>query len=331
PVVDALARKVRIGAVGECHGDIGQAVERNGALGDQAGDGVQAQLHRHRDQPFHLFRRMSRPLRDDVHHRRRQVRIRIHRQHVVGPYAGRGQPQRQQHHQQALLQREGDDAVDQRRRARRRSLDWRLLAHWVWMKCRKIAPSTTTLSPAWSPSGIRKRSSTRSPSVTVRCAQPPSAAATYTNGRFSSSRRTADTGTSNPVRASLDWMRTRTYICRFSTPSGLATSTRASTERVSGSSTAPTLVTLPWIAVPSEPGSTRAASPFFTVSDSSPNNCAMTHICEVSAMVKHGVEPAASSWPGAIDFSTTLPAIGARITPWPCATGLPSRIAAIVC
>src|SRR6185312_6124544 len=97
------------------------------------------------------------------------------------------------------------------------------------------------------------------------------------------------------------------------------------------STTAPTLVTLPGIAASSPPTSTVAASPFFTAARSSPNSCAITHIFDVSATVKQGVEPAASNWPGAIDFSTTVPAIGARITPWPCATGLPSRIAAMVC
>ncbi len=170
PVVDALARKVVIGAVGKSQRDVGQAVQRNGAFGDQPGDRVQTQLHRHRDQPLHFLRRMSRPLRDDVHHRRRQVGIGVHRQGVVGPHTGRSQAQRQQHHQHALLQREGDDAVDQRGPARRRPLGRCLRAHWVCMNCRKIAPSTTTWSPACSPPGITKRSSTRAPSVTVRCA-----------------------------------------------------------------------------------------------------------------------------------------------------------------
>ena len=169
-VAHALAREIRIGAVGEAERDVGQAVQRHGTLGDHAGDGIHAQLHRHRDQPFHFLGRMPRPLRDDVDHRRRQIRVRIHRQDVVGPHAGRSQAQRQQHHQHALLQRERDDAVDQRGRARRQPFGWGLRAHWVCMKCRKIAPSTTTLSPACRPSGISKRSPTRPPSVTVRCA-----------------------------------------------------------------------------------------------------------------------------------------------------------------
>jgi hypothetical protein len=41
----------------------------------------------------------------------------------------------------------------------------------------------------------------------------------------------------------------------------------------------------------------------------------MTQTWERSATVKHGVMPACKSWPGAISFSTTVPAIGERMNP----------------
>ncbi len=156
-----LAREVVVGAVGESERDIGQAVQRDRALGGEFRNAVHRQLDRHGDQALDFLGRMSRPLRDDLDHRRRQVRIRIHRQAFERPPARAGQDRRQQHDEKALRERGRDDAVDQRRRAQLRPVRKRRLAHWVSMKRRKMAPCATILSPACSPSLTRLRSPSR--------------------------------------------------------------------------------------------------------------------------------------------------------------------------
>ena len=58
----------------------------------------------------------------------------------------------------------------------------------------------------------------------------------------------------------------------------------------------------------------------------------MTQTRDRSATVKHGVVPACSSCPGVISFSTTVPAIGARIDAPACRpTRLACAVSAMVC
>ena len=114
-----LAREVVVGAVLEREHHIGQPVQRHRALRRGLRHAAHAQLDRHRDQSLHFLGGMSRPLRDDIHHRRRQVRVRIHRQMSQRPHASAHQYQGQQDGDEALSERSGDNPVHQRRRARR--------------------------------------------------------------------------------------------------------------------------------------------------------------------------------------------------------------------
>ncbi len=56
----------------------------------------------------------------------------------------------------------------------------------------------------------------------------------------------------------------------------------------------------------------------------------MTQTRDRLATVKQGVAPACRSWPGVIDRSTTVPAMGERMTPCRRETGRPCSICAIV-
>ena len=102
---------------------------------------------------------------------------------------------------------------------------------------------------------------------------------------------------------------------------------RAATARVSGFTSAAIWSTVPGDATPGMPLSTCAGSPTRIVASSAADTCAITHTFDRSATVKHGVVPACSSCPGVISFSTTVPAIGARMMPCARATGRPARIA----
>ena len=67
---------------------------------------------------------------------------------------------------------------------------------------------------------------------------------------------------------------------------------------------------------------TSTDSPTATSFRSIAKTFASTHIVDRSAIVKHCVVPAWRSWPGLMSFSTTVPAIGARIVAWSGRCGL---------
>ena len=104
-----LPHEVGIRVVIEVHLHGGEAVERNRAERLQPRDPVHFDLDRNRHQPLHLFGRVARPLRDDLHVRRRQVRIGVDGQLLKGVSAPQHQHQGRHHDQETLGQREGYD------------------------------------------------------------------------------------------------------------------------------------------------------------------------------------------------------------------------------
>ena len=158
-----LAREVIVGPVHERERDVREPIERDRAHDPQARQPIHLQLDRRRDQPLHLFGRMTGPLRDDLHHRRREIGVRVYRQSLERPEPDHGDRQRADRDEQPLPQRHGDDAVDERRPAGRlfgrRVCDLvrpgipllLLLAHWVCANCTNSAPSEMIRSPALSP------------------------------------------------------------------------------------------------------------------------------------------------------------------------------------
>ena len=94
-----------------------------------------------------------------------------------------------------------------------------------------------------------------------------------------------------------DWISTRTYICFFSSPPGLSTTTRAATERVSGFTSGAILSTVPAKAV-APAVDLGAVADLDGTSRSESKICAITQTRERSATVKQGVVPACSKLSG---------------------------------
>ena len=140
-----LPGEIPVGVLVERDVDGGQSVERDRAKVILLRDAVHLALDRNGDQPFHLFRRVAGPLGGDRDHRRRQVGISVDRQPLPRADAGGDQQHRQERDEDSLLEAEGDDPVDEGGAGRRRL--GRILAHWLCMNWRKIAPFATILSP----------------------------------------------------------------------------------------------------------------------------------------------------------------------------------------
>ena len=75
PVEYLLPGEIAVGGLVEGDGDVRQGIERDRAEIILLRDAVHFALDRNGDQPLHLLRRMARPLRVDLDHRRRQVGI----------------------------------------------------------------------------------------------------------------------------------------------------------------------------------------------------------------------------------------------------------------
>ena len=107
-----LARKIRIGVVLEVHRDRRQPVERDRAKRVELRDAVHLDLERNRDEALDLLGRMARPLRHDLHPRRRQIRIGVDRQVLKRDDAPDRQAQHRHDDDESLREREGNNAVD---------------------------------------------------------------------------------------------------------------------------------------------------------------------------------------------------------------------------
>ena len=105
--------KLPVGVLVEGDVDAGQGVERDRAKIILLRDAVHFALDRNGDQPFHLLRRVARPLGGDRDHRRRQVGIGVDRQPLPRADAGGDQQHRQECDEDPLLEAERDDPVDE--------------------------------------------------------------------------------------------------------------------------------------------------------------------------------------------------------------------------
>ena len=138
----------------------------------------------------------------------------------------------------------------------------------------------------------------RLPKVTCRRAKPPSDSTTYTNGRFSSSRKTAETGMSNPLLSCAapdpdpDIHLLLEQIARIVDHhahrhrSGVGVDQRRNVVHLSGEA-------LRAFAARHLGGIAQ-----LTDARSDPKICAMTQTRERLATVKHGVVPACQELPG---------------------------------
>src|SRR6185437_12742995 len=295
-----FAREVVVGAVLEREGDIGEAVQGDGADHLHLGESVHFDFDRHGDQPLDFLGGVTGPLRDDLDHRRREVGVGVHRQPPERPDARANEEHAEQRDEKPLAERSADEAVDVgllgvapvRPLGPRGRCVGRGRTHWLCANCRNRPPSDTTLSPGVSPDAIWYCSASRSPSVTDRRAKAPFGSCTYTNGLLSSSRSTAAMGTSRPECSWCECTVTRTYMSFLRRRAGLATTTRAAVALVVESTSAAMLSTVPWNTVADALVTTSAWSPNRTSDRSDSKTLVMTHMRERSATVKHGVVPA---------------------------------------
>src|SRR5579862_6666496 len=112
PLEDDLPGEIVVCAIVEGQGDVGEAVERNGAHEDDAGHAIEFQLERKRDQSFDFLGGMPRPLCDQLDLRRREVRIGVYRHPLEGDDPGDQYESRQHQHQKALPERRLYDSMD---------------------------------------------------------------------------------------------------------------------------------------------------------------------------------------------------------------------------
>ena len=73
---------------------------------------VHGQLERQRGQSFDLFGGVAGPLRDQLDHGRRKIRIGVHRHALKGIRAGDDEKRHQHQDQEPLPQRELDNVMD---------------------------------------------------------------------------------------------------------------------------------------------------------------------------------------------------------------------------
>jgi hypothetical protein len=173
-VEDFLARRVAVRPVPVGDHQVRQAVERNRSRHGRARQAVHADFRGHGDQALDFFGGVARPLGDQLHHRRREVGIGVHRQALQRPDPDRHQDQGHQRDQPGLAQARAHHPVHHRGRARRRGwVGRRGVAHWLCMNCMKTPPSATIRSPAFKPLRTGNWSPVRSPRVTRRRANPP--------------------------------------------------------------------------------------------------------------------------------------------------------------
>ncbi len=112
PLKHDLARPVVVGAFIEGQNDVGESVERDGAHHRHLRDAVHLHLGGHGDQPLHLLGRVTGPLRDDLHHRRRQVRIGIDGHVRERDSSADGEEHHHHEDEESLPECELNDAVD---------------------------------------------------------------------------------------------------------------------------------------------------------------------------------------------------------------------------
>ena len=174
-VADALERllagEVVVRSVLEGEAHVGQPVQRHRSRHLQLRQSAHAVLDGHGDEPLDLFGGVARPLRDDLHHRRRDVRIRVHRQPRERPDADADEDDRQHQDEQRLVQRRANDPMHHRRRRvclvllgdvvrvhvsrrRRRAFVVVRNRHWLPANWRKSEPSTTMRSPTRGPPSL---------------------------------------------------------------------------------------------------------------------------------------------------------------------------------
>ncbi len=109
---DDLAREVGFGAFVKCQDDVREAVERDRTHHAQIRRAVHREFEGERRESFNFFRRVTRPLRDQLDHRRRQVGIRIDRHALKRDGARDDDEQREHQYDEALLECDLDDAMD---------------------------------------------------------------------------------------------------------------------------------------------------------------------------------------------------------------------------
>src|SRR5215469_5353854 len=99
-----LPGKIIVGVLLESQPDIGESVERNGTHYFEMRQAVHFHFQGQRDQTLHLFGGVARPLRDQLHHGRREVRIGIYGHAVKGDSSPNRDHRRKYQHQKALSQ-----------------------------------------------------------------------------------------------------------------------------------------------------------------------------------------------------------------------------------
>ena len=108
PLKNNLPREIIVGVFVEGQNHVRQPVQRDRPLDQHLRHAVHFYFGRKRDQPFHFFRGVPRPLGDHLDHRRRKVRIGIHRHALKRNRATDGDEHHQHQDQEPLLQRELD-------------------------------------------------------------------------------------------------------------------------------------------------------------------------------------------------------------------------------
>jgi hypothetical protein len=111
-----LSREVVVRSVLEREPDIGEAVQGDRARHLELRQSAHPVLDGHRDESLDFLGRMARPLRDDLHHRRRDVRVCVHRESRERPHTRGDDRDGHQQDEEWLPERRADDAMHHRRR-----------------------------------------------------------------------------------------------------------------------------------------------------------------------------------------------------------------------
>ena len=159
-----LPYEVWVRVVLEVHLHRGQPIQRDRTQGLQLRDAAHFHFDRNRDEPLDFFGGVARPLGDDLHVRRGEVRISVDRQIPKSEYPPNHEGERRQHHQEALFEGEVHEPGDHER----------FMPYWLPLpNCRKTLPSETTRSPSLHPPRISSWSSSCAPRVTSRRPNAP--------------------------------------------------------------------------------------------------------------------------------------------------------------
>jgi hypothetical protein len=272
------------------------------------------------DQPLHFLGGMPGPLGDDLDDGRRQIGIGIHGQALQRANARADQHERHHADEKALAQRRRDDPVHDRRRTRRHGRQF--VGHCALHELNEEAAIDHDPSP---PGRLRecRRDRRRECRASHARAQTAIALRDIDEGQVFIVAQDCGNRREQPRVFLAGLNRTWTYICFFRSPAGLSTVTRTFTERVLGSTRAGCWSPFPRLCLRRCRFRSRRCRRHCDDAISESNTCASTQTREISATVKHGVVPACSSSPGVISFSTTVPAIGARMVPSICASARP--------